>query len=73
MKLLQLATFTAVILSNIRHHWTPNPYLAGLIGVFASWVVTVVLFELRRLLARLRGHLRQRSLPEHLRGVEPHW
>jgi hypothetical protein len=39
----------AVVASNIHWHWTPNGYLAGLIGVGLAWGLT------RLLSARLWG------------------
>jgi hypothetical protein len=40
-----------VMCSNIRWHWTPNPYLAGLIGGFAAYLATLgitALYEIHR-------------------------
>ena len=45
MKLFQMLVFTAVMFSNIRWQWTPNGYLASLIGVAASFLATVVLIK----------------------------
>lgn len=41
MRLLQIAIVFMVIASNIRWHWTPNPLLAGLVGIGAAFVFTV--------------------------------
>jgi hypothetical protein len=46
--LLQSLIIFAVVASNIRFHWTPNGYLAAIIGVglaygvtrLLSWIVT---------------------------------
>jgi len=37
---LQSLIIFAVIASNIHWHWTPNGYVAGLIGVCLAYVVT---------------------------------
>jgi hypothetical protein len=39
--LLQSSIIFAVMASNIRWHWTPNGYLAGLIGVGLAYGVTL--------------------------------
>jgi hypothetical protein len=38
--ILQSSIIFAVIASNLFWHWTPNGYLAGLIGVGLAWVLT---------------------------------
>jgi hypothetical protein len=38
----------AVVASNIHWHWTPNGYLAGLIGVGLAYGLTTALSELWR-------------------------
>jgi hypothetical protein len=35
----------AVIASNIAWQWTPNPYLAGLIGVGVAYLATRVILK----------------------------
>jgi hypothetical protein len=40
--LLQSAVIFAVLASDIHWHWTPNGYLAGLIGVGAAFAATAV-------------------------------
>jgi DMSO/TMAO reductase YedYZ heme-binding membrane subunit len=37
----------AVVASNIHWHWTPNTYLASMIGFIAALVVTGMFNELR--------------------------
>jgi hypothetical protein len=37
--ILQSSIIFAVIASNLFWHWTPNGYLAGLIGVGLAWVL----------------------------------
>ena len=38
--LLQSVIIFAVVGSNIAYQWTPNPYLAGLIGIGMAWLVS---------------------------------
>lgn len=45
--LLQSSIIFAVVASNIRWHWTPNGYLAGLIGVGLAYGATALLSALR--------------------------
>jgi hypothetical protein len=51
-KLVQFLIMSAVVMSNVRWHWTPNPIAAGLIGFGAAFVVTLVLV---RIADALRG------------------
>jgi hypothetical protein len=44
-KLLQLSVFLAVVFSNIHWQWTPNGYLASVLGIGAAFVLTLVLFH----------------------------
>jgi hypothetical protein len=41
--ILQSSIIFAVIASNIHFHWTPNGYLAGLIGVVLAYGLTLLL------------------------------
>jgi hypothetical protein len=43
----QGAVFAAVGCSNIHWQWTPNPYLACLVGGFAAYLATLVITTLR--------------------------
>jgi hypothetical protein len=43
MKLFQMIVFTAVLFGNIYWKWTPNGYLASLIGMGAAFCATVIL------------------------------
>lgn len=43
----------AVVASNIHWRWTPNGYLASLLGVAAALIVTIALSKLQSLLLRL--------------------
>jgi hypothetical protein len=45
--LLQASIIFAVCASNIRWHWTPNGYLAGLIGVDLAYGLTRLISTLR--------------------------
>ena len=44
--LFQSSIIFAVVASNIRWRWTPNGYLAGLIGVVLAYGLTAGLSEL---------------------------
>jgi hypothetical protein len=44
--LLQSSIIFAVMASNIRYHWTPNPYAAGLIAASAAFAVTALINQL---------------------------
>jgi hypothetical protein len=44
----------AVMASNVHWHWTPNGYLAGLLGWIAALLVTVGLNGLGGLIGKLR-------------------
>jgi len=50
--LLQSLIMFAVMASNIAWHWTPNGYLAGILGWIAALLVTVGLNGLGDLLRR---------------------
>lgn len=54
-KIFQGAVAFAVIASNIHYGWTPNPYAASVVALFAALAATVVLSGLGGLVARLRG------------------
>jgi hypothetical protein len=51
---LQSLVIFAVVASNIRWHWTPNPYLASGLGILAALLLTVALNGLADLLRRKR-------------------
>lgn len=65
-KLLQLAVFIGVLFANIYWQWTPNGYLASLLGIGAAYLATVllskILLGLRLILqaSRWRRPLQQR-------------
>jgi hypothetical protein len=46
--LFQGLVIFAVIASNFYWHWTPNKYLASIIGVGLAWSLTVLIVKLRR-------------------------
>jgi ABC-type transport system involved in cytochrome c biogenesis permease subunit len=46
--LFQALIIFAVVASNIHWQWTPNGYLAGLIGVVLAYGLTAALSELWR-------------------------
>jgi hypothetical protein len=45
-KLIQFLVVGAVVVSNAAWQWTPNGYLAGLIGWAAAFLVTVAVTSL---------------------------
>jgi hypothetical protein len=54
MKLFQMLIFTAVMFSNVHWQWTPNGYLASLIGAGVTYVATVAVVWLSDALRGLR-------------------
>ncbi|HXP66426.1 MAG TPA: hypothetical protein VN815_13195 [Steroidobacteraceae bacterium] len=50
--LIQGLIVFAVGTSNLYWHWTPNPYVAGGLGVAAAMLVTLIWNDLLLLLAR---------------------
>jgi hypothetical protein len=53
--LFQGVIIFAVVSSNIHWNWTPNGYLASLIGIGAAFVATISINGATGLLRRLRG------------------
>lgn len=53
--LFQATIIFAVISSNIYWHWTPNGYLASLIGIGLAFGATVSINGVASLVLRLRG------------------
>jgi hypothetical protein len=45
--LVQSVIIGAVMLHNHYYQWTPNGYLAGLIGVGLAWLFTQTIWRLR--------------------------
>jgi hypothetical protein len=64
MKLFQTLVFMAVMFSNIRWQWTPNGYVASLLGGLAAFFATVLLVwcgeRWRAMRVRLYGEPRGR-------------
>ncbi|MCC8952870.1 hypothetical protein H8B02_05135 [Bradyrhizobium sp. Pear77] len=56
--LFQSLVIFAVIASNIHWRWTPNGYLAAMIGAGLAWALTQIINELPR---TLDAHRRRRS------------
>ncbi|MCP1758044.1 hypothetical protein [Bradyrhizobium elkanii] len=52
--LFQSLVIFAVVASNIHWHWTPNAYLASLLGAGLAWVLTQIINELPQSLDGLR-------------------
>jgi hypothetical protein len=55
--LLQGSIIFAVVASNIHWHWTPNGYLASILGFLAALLVTVGLSRLIEMARRVRNGL----------------
>lgn len=53
LHLLQAVIVGAVLFSNIYWEWTPNGYLASLIGIGVAYLVTVALFRFKLWTGRL--------------------
>ena len=53
-KFFQTLIIAAVMCGNVYFKWTPNGYLAGLMGVAVALIVTLTLNKLLDLLARFR-------------------
>jgi uncharacterized membrane protein YgaE (UPF0421/DUF939 family) len=52
MRLLQLVVVGAVLSSNVYWQWTPNGYLATLIGIFAAIIVSAFIVAVQKSLNR---------------------
>lgn len=63
LKFLQFCIVIAVIGSNGAYHWTPNNFLAGLLGVLAAFLVTLFLIWTRDLWSLLLHKLGYESRP----------
>jgi hypothetical protein len=48
LKIAQFITLVAVVGSNGAYHWTPNGFVAGLVGLFAALLVTAIIIESSR-------------------------
>ena len=73
--MVQFLIVSAVVMSNVHWHWTPNAYLAGILGVLAAFIVTIAWIYLLDLTALLR----RRGEKQHARdlradpGAGQHW
>lgn len=63
MKLFQTLIFVAVLFSNIHWQWTPNGYVASLIGFGVKFFVTYALVLLKEALQWLFGRGKCRAAP----------
>lgn len=55
-RLFQILIFTGVLFANVYWQWTPNGYVASLLGILASYFATVALskfIDLTRLILKL--------------------
>lgn len=43
LKVMQFCIFVAVVGSNGQYHWTPNGYVAALLGLLAAFLATLFL------------------------------
>lgn len=57
LKALQFCIFVAVVGSNGQYHWTPNGYVAGLLGVLAAFLVTLLIIAIGDLFLILKKKL----------------
>ena len=60
-KLFQMTIVTLVLFSNVHYQWTPNGYLAALIGVGAAYAFTMLLWKGWDFLLWANPNLRRRS------------
>jgi hypothetical protein len=72
-KLFQLSIMAAVMCGNIYYEWTPNPYLAGILGVGAAYLATLALAGLGALFGRSRPKLRNNPASHHKSTVGARW
>jgi hypothetical protein len=59
--LIQSSIIFAVMASNIRYKWTPNPYVAGLVAAGAAFAATALLNELLTWARRYQTSARPRK------------
>lgn len=45
LRVMQFAVAVAVVGSNIKHQWTPNPLVAGIVAFFAALLATAIVIE----------------------------
>ena len=63
LKILQFSIVVAVVGSNGQYHWTPNGYVAGLLGVLAAFLVTLLIVAIGDLLLILKKKLNHQRVP----------
>lgn len=58
-RLIQVAVFAAVIVSNIRYDWAhgTSPYAVGVVAISAAWLVTALPLAVVDLSRRLKSLL----------------
>lgn len=66
LKLLQVSVATAVICANIKYEWTPNGYLAALLGGLAAFLVTWIPWKIYHLTRSVHFYLNARFGHESL-------
>lgn len=49
LKIMQFCIVVAVVGSNGQFHWTPNGYVAGLAGIAAAFLATLLVMGARQL------------------------
>lgn len=63
LKIMQFCIVVAVVGSNGQFHWTPNGYVAGLAGVLAAFLATMLVMGASHLFLLLKQKLGDQRLP----------
>jgi hypothetical protein len=63
MKIMQFCVMVLVVGSNGMYHWTPNGYVAGLVGLFAALLATVIIVDSLRFLRWIWPNRNSSRLP----------
>jgi len=63
LKVMQFAIVVAVVGSNGQYHWTPNGYVAGLLGGLAALLMTLLVAGIGDLFLILKKKLNHQSPP----------
>ncbi len=66
-KLLQGLIVFAVLCGNIHWSWTPNGYLAAILGIIAAYILTILPFQLFELARAFKRKLVSRFGQQQLR------
>jgi hypothetical protein len=61
---MQFVIVVAVVGSNGQYHWTPNGYVAGLLGVLAAFLATLLAIGIGDLFLVLKKKLDQHRAPK---------